>query len=139
MAKAVKIDSKLPVDFHVIGIVSQKPIFNVGFFLNELLRCQLAKINDLELFHAKLESEQFFSIFSGKLPDDTKIDLIKNRGEQGLFLEECKQVDYFVKIFNADLPLEFMVETLKQSREFIMVQSIDVQSLKQKNRLFYEV
>jgi len=86
-------------DFCLLGVVSDEPDYKLCWMINRTLGQAFEKLDDLKLFHRKLQVEQFFSIFAYQDKDAlVTYRIIKNRSEQGYYLDELKNLDYLVHI-----------------------------------------
>jgi len=86
-------------DFCLLGLVSDEPDYKLCWLINQSLRMNFEKQDDLVLFHKKLEEEQDFSIFQFE-DEEAMITfrIIKNRTDKGYYLEELKNLDYLIHI-----------------------------------------
>jgi len=86
-------------DFCLLGVVTDEPDYKLCWRINKILRMNFEKQNDLTFFHKKIEEEQEFSNFCFE-DEDAMITfrLIKNRTENGFFLEELKNLDFLIHI-----------------------------------------
>ena len=67
--------------------------------INQSLHMELEKQDDLKLFHKKFKQEQHFSLFAYQDEDAwVTYRIIKNRSDQGYYLDELKNLDYLVHI-----------------------------------------
>ena len=93
------LDMAMDEDFCLLGVVSEQPDYKLCLLINRALGFDLRKQDDLILFHKKLEKDQDFSIF--EYYDDKSLltyRVIRNRAEEGFFLDELKNLDYLVHI-----------------------------------------
>lgn len=97
--KKHKLDLAIEEDFCLLGVVTDEPDYKLCWMVNRFLRMNFEKQNDLILFHKKSGEEQEFSNF---LYEDEEsmiaFRIIKNRTENGYFLEELKNLDYLIHI-----------------------------------------
>ena len=97
--KKHKLDLAMEEDFCLLGVVSDEPDYKLCWMINRSLNMNFEKQDDLQLFHRKLDEDQFFSLFSFHDGDSLiTFRIIKNRTENGYFLEELKNIDYLVHI-----------------------------------------
>ena len=86
-------------DFCLLGVVTDEPDYKLCWTINLSLGMNFEKQNDLILFHKKINEEQDFSNF---LFEDEEamitFRIIKNRTENGYYLEELKNLDYLIHI-----------------------------------------
>ena len=86
-------------DFCLLGVVTDEPDYKLCWRINRAHGLALAKLEDLKLYHRKLKEEQHFQIFASE-DEDAMVTyrIIKNRSEEGYFLDELKNLDYLVHI-----------------------------------------
>jgi hypothetical protein len=86
-------------DFCLLGVVADEPDYKLCWMINQALDLAFEKLDDLKLFHRKLKVEQLFSIFLYEDEDAlVTYRIIKNRSEQGYYMDELKNLDYLVHI-----------------------------------------
>ena len=125
-------------DFCLLGVVADEPDYKLCWRINQVLELGLEKLDDLKLYHKKYQVEQVFSNFA--FHDEEALvtyRIIKNRSEQGYFLDELKNLDYLVHIQGeiiTDKINAFMqsVGTLLPVR---MCMPVDLKKIRNKERL----
>ena len=97
--KKHKLDVAIEEDFCLLGLVADEPDYKLCWRINQALELAFAKLDDLELYHRKLKEDQVFSNFVYR-DEDAMVTyrIIRNRSEQGFFLDELKNLDYLVHI-----------------------------------------
>ena len=97
--KKHKLDLAIEEDFCLLGVVSDEPDYKLCWRINQNFNMYFEKQEELHLFNRKLDKEQVFSYFSYH-DNDALITyrLIRNRAEKGYFLDELKNIDYFIHI-----------------------------------------
>jgi hypothetical protein len=97
--KKHKLEVAIEEDFCLLGVVSDEPDYKLCWMINRVLHMNLKKEEDLNLFHKKMKMEQQFSLFAYEDEDAlVTYRIIKNRSDQGHFLDELKNLDYLVHI-----------------------------------------
>ncbi len=99
MVKKHKLELAIDEDFCLLGLVSDETDYKLSWMINRSLAMNFEKEDDLQLFHPKLKEEQIFSLFS--YHDDAAMitfRIIKNRAENGYYLDELKHIDYLIHI-----------------------------------------
>jgi hypothetical protein len=97
--KRFKLEMAIDEDFCLLGIVSDEPDYKLCWLLNQALGTDFLKLDDLVLYHRKLEADQVFSLFA--YGDDESLvtyRIISNRAAEGCFLDEVRNLDYLVHI-----------------------------------------
>ncbi len=97
--KKHKLDLAIEEDFCLLGMVSDEPDYKLCWLINQTLGMNFEKQDELQLFHRKLNEEQMFSHFSFHDQNAmTTFRIIRNRSENGYFLDELKNIDYLIHI-----------------------------------------
>jgi len=97
--KKHKLDVAMEEDFCLLGMVSDEKDYRLCWLINRELEMNFLREEDLKLFHKKLNVEQVFSTFAHE--DEhacLNFRIIRNRTEEGFFLDEMKNLDYLVHI-----------------------------------------
>ena len=97
--KKHKLDLAIDEDFCLLGVVSDEPDYKLCWMINHSLDMNFEKQEDLQLFHPRLKAEQVFSLFS--YHDENALitfRIIRNRTENGYYLDELKNIDYLIHI-----------------------------------------
>jgi hypothetical protein len=137
--KRHKLELAMEEDFCLLGVVADEPDYKLCWMINQALDMNFEKQEDLQLYHRKRNEEQVFSLFSYYDPDAmTTYRIIRNKSENGYFLDEMKNIDYLIHIqgeIHADRISDFMqsVNSLKPVR---MCVPSDLSRIKNKERLF---
>ena len=136
--KRHKLDMAIEEDFCLLGVVTDEPDYKLCWMINRALDMNFEKQEELQLYHRKLDEEQVFSLFSYH-DNDAMISyrIIRNRAENGYFLDELKNIDYMIHIqgeINTNRISGFMlsVGALKPVR---MCVPSDLSRIKNKERL----
>lgn len=97
--KKHKLDLAIAEDYCLLGVVSDEPDYRLCWMINRALDMNFEKQEDFQLFHPKLKEDQVFSHFLFH-DEDALITfrIIKNRTENGYYLDELKNIDYLIHI-----------------------------------------
>jgi hypothetical protein len=97
--KRHKLELAIEEDFCLLGVVTDEPDFKLCWMINRSLNMNFEKQEELQLFHRKLQDVQAFSLFT-YYDEDALITfrIIKNRTENGYYLDELKNIDYLIHI-----------------------------------------
>lgn len=82
-----------------MGIASDVPDYKLCWLVNNALSMGFKRMDDLELYHRKINENQVFSLF--QFVDENKLltyRIIKNRCANGYFLEGVKNLDFLIHI-----------------------------------------
>lgn len=140
MNKTVKLSIEPDYDFPLVAIISSEPIYRLGFLINEAIGCQLKENTPLQVYHNKKQTVQEFPLFSEYYEDSfDAVHLIQNKSLQGLFIEEQKQVDFWLKWENKSLDTPKMVQAIKKIQNVSLAFEVKPGSLKSKNRFLFSV
>ena len=130
-------------DFILLGIFCAYRDYRLCFDINRKLEVSMERQQDLELKLEKKGSSSLFSIFSCDNSDEELYFIICNKGSNGYFVPEMKQIDYFLMIKNysrytavADISLklrelkivngviEVELSQIKSSENFLMIDHV---------------
>jgi hypothetical protein len=97
--KKHKLELAIEEDFCLLGVVTDEPDYKLCWRINQALDMNFEKQEELHLYHRKQNIEQVFSHYYYH-DNDTLITfrIIKNRSENGYFLEDLKNIDYLIHI-----------------------------------------
>jgi hypothetical protein len=128
-------------DFTLIGISAHEHDYRLTWNVNKKLGLNLIKINDLEIFNKKLNTQQSFSLYAYQ-DEDSLLDyhLISNKCENGFLIKELQNLDFFLKITGEGYDTTFINQLVKQLKEADQVISafyIDNNSIKQPSRFLF--
>ena len=138
MAKSVKLSIKPSFDFILIGIVSSEPIYKISYLINSKLNLNLKEHEAVKIFNQKLNGLQRFEFFNSfNTETEESFELIRNKGAQGVLIEEQKQVDYWFKIENSFLSESEIISSLKTIKNISLTFGVKPDSLKSKNKLIF--
>lgn len=140
MTKAIKLDILNDFNFRLIGIVSSEPIYRLGWLINEAAGIGLTEKEKLNLVHHKSQTEQQFDLWMFNDSNQNALyELVQNKSENGILIEEQKQMDYFLKI-SGTVDVNELKSKLKSIQGINLAIELSPGSLKSKNRLiwFYE-
>ena len=97
--KKHKLDLAIEEDFCLLSVVTDEPDYKLCWMINRFLDMNFEKQEELQLFHRKRDEEQVFSHFSYHDSDALiTFRIIRNRSENGYFLDELKNIDYLIHI-----------------------------------------
>lgn len=137
--KKHKLALAIEEDFCLLGVVTDEPDYKLCWLINQTLDMNLEKQEDLRLYHRKLNEEQVFSWFSFQDPDSLiTYRVVRNRSENGYFLDEMKNIDYLIHIqgeIHTRRISEFMLSVGSLEPVRMCVPS-DLSRIKNKERLF---
>jgi len=97
--KKHKLEMAIDKDFVLLGLMADQADYRLCLLINRALGLDLRKQDDLVLYHRKLDQDQDFSLF--EYTDEESLltyRVIRNRTEEGFFLDELKNLDYLIHI-----------------------------------------
>lgn len=125
-------------DFCLLGVVADEPDYKLCWMINHALDLTFEKQDDLKLFHRKLKEEQLFSTFLYQDEDAlVTYRIIKNRSEQGYYLDELKNLDYLVHIQGELITekINAFMQALGKLPSIRMCLPVDLKIIRNKERL----
>ncbi|PID92088.1 MAG: hypothetical protein CSA96_05000 [Bacteroidetes bacterium] len=87
----------LESDYTLLGILSDEPGYRLCWQINRALKTDFRREDNLLLYHKKLKVDQQIEYFSYHKAHSS-YRLIKNACEPGFFLDEMKNLDYFMHL-----------------------------------------
>lgn len=136
--KKHKLDVAIEEDFCLLGMVTDEPDYRLCWLINLALDMAFEKLDDLILFHKKLNEDQNFSLF-GYHDKESLLTyrIINNRPEQGFYLDELKNLDYLVHI-QGDIVTDKINQFMQQTGaldEVRMCVPVDLKKISNRERL----
>lgn len=136
--KVHKLTEKEDYRFRLAGISSAENDYKLSWSLNQILGINLVRINNLEVYHKRLDGKQAFSQFEYS-DEETLIQyrLISNRSINGFLLEEMTNLDYLLQISGDtdDGWLESLIEKINNIDGIILAFPLDPNTLKSRKKL----
>ncbi len=125
-------------DFCLLGVVTDEPDYKLCWRINQDLELGFEKLDDLKLYHRKHQVEQVFSNFVFR--DEEALvtyRIIKNRSEQGFFLDELKNLDYLVHIQGEIITnkISAFMQSVGTLSPIRMCIPVDLKKIRNKDRL----
>ncbi len=139
MSKKIhKLSEKEDYPFELAGISSPENDYRLTWSLNNSLGIRLIRMDNLEIYHKRLDDKQTFPQFE-YFDEETLLQyrLISNRSETGYLLKEMTKIDYLLQI-SGDLDegwMENLIKKLNSVDGIILAFPIDPASLKSRNKL----
>ncbi len=97
--KKHKLEVAIEEDFCLLGLVTDEPDYKLCWLINRVMDMDFQKLEDLVLFHKKLDEDQIFSLFVFHDKESLlTYRIINNRADRGFFLDELINLDYLVHI-----------------------------------------
>lgn len=140
MAKKVhRLLTAIDDNIGLIGLSSDESDYRLVWLINEEAGTGFIRMEDLTLYHKKLDSEQAFPLFQ-YYDDDSLLTyrLIGNRCENGFFLEEVKNLDFLILIQGEVFPdeMERFLEKIGRVTSVRMCVPVDLNRLRSTERLY---
>jgi hypothetical protein len=136
--KKHKLSMAIQEDYCLLGLVSDDPDYKLCWNLNQALDMDLKKMDELKLYHKRLAVDQYFSLFIYQ--DEEALltyRIIRNRSDQGFFLDELKNLDYLIHI-QGEISPEKIGRFLQQAGSLSSVRMcvpVDLHKLRNRERL----
>lgn len=137
---AKKITYESDRNFYLIGIAASIKNYTLCFLLNDLLQVQFTRQVDLELFQKERSLKQAFAVFLGHHElASTDFWLFNNKSGSEALLPEAAMFDYLLKVTGAGREWRHLPTELKQLEGVLTAAEIPVKSIKNPDRLVYEL
>lgn len=135
------LDFEPETDFYLLGLVSYEPDYKLVWDINRCLYFDFRRTEDHQVKHRKSNEFQLFSCFLFRM-EDKYIDLriLSNKGEQGVLIEELKNLDYLLLISGEQPELVYssLKTDLKNVESVVSVFEIHPSTLKEAGRLVFD-
>jgi hypothetical protein len=133
-----KLSEKEDYRFKLAGISSAENDYKLSWSLNQILGINLVRLDNLEIYHKRLDDKQAFSQFE-YFDEETLVQyrLISNRSINGYLLEEMTNLDYLLQI-SGDMDegwLEALIENMNSIDGVILAFPLDPTTLKSRKKL----
>jgi len=137
--KIHKLQTAIDDEIGLIGLSSDEKDYRLAWFLNEEAGTCFVRMEDLLIYHKKLEEEQTFSLYQ-YYDEDSLLTyrLISNRSENGYFLEDVRNLDYLIHIQGEIFPeeLQQLLDRISRVSTVRMCIPVDLKRLKNSERLY---
>jgi hypothetical protein len=136
--KVHKLTEKEDYRFRLAGISSAENDYKLSWSLNHILGINLVRIDNLEIYHKRLDDKQVFSQFE-YFDEETLLQyrLISNRSVNGYLLEEMTNLDYLLQI-SGDTDegwLDDLIAEINNINGIILAFPLDPNKLKSRKKL----
>jgi hypothetical protein len=136
--KVHKLSEKEDYPFKLAGISSAENDYRLSWSLNQFLGINMVRIDNLEIYHKRLDDKQFFSQFE-YFDEETLLQyrLVSNRSVNGYLLEEMTNLDYLLQI-SGDLDegwMEDLIAKMNRIDGIILAFPLDPTTLKSRKKL----
>ena len=136
--KVHKLTEKEDYRFKLAGISSAENDYKLSWSLNQFLGINLIRIDNLEIYHKRLDDKQAFSQFE-YVDEETLLQfrLISNRSVNGYLLEEMTNLDYLLQISGDidDRWMEDLIAKMNSIDGIILAFPLDPTTLKSRKKL----
>jgi len=136
--KVHKLTEKEDYRFKLAGISSADNDYKLSWSLNQNLGINLVRIDNLEIYHKRLDGKQAFSQFEYYDEDSMmQYRLISNRSINGYLLEEMTNLDYLLQITGETEAgwLELLIGKMNNIEGIILAFPLDPSKLKSRKKL----
>jgi len=114
--KTVKLKIEGPSNFRLIGISSHENDYRMVWAVNEQMKMQFTRVDNLLVHHVKIQADMEFSRFLYHDEDRyLKLYLISNRCPDGFLFPDVKNLDFLLQVTGeiTDAELRELVKKLK--------------------------
>ena len=138
--KTHKLSIKAEHDSVLIGISSHENDYRLSWAINKHLGTNLIKAENLIVYNEKFDVDQEFSLFVFEDEDSLlKYYLISNKCDNGYFIPELSNIDYFLQIYGEinNNYTSILLDKLKHIYIITAAFVIDPSTLKSRKRLIH--
>lgn len=135
--KTQKLKNISPFNYELYGIVSPENDYKFVWTLINVLKMDFNRFDDIEC--PRISENVSFSIFGNQDNcDNSYIMILANKNENNYFIEELKNIDYLLMLQkDALLDVTDITAKIRKIENVVGVYKIDVNTLKNKDRLFF--
>jgi hypothetical protein len=140
MAKR-KLNLEYDFDFIMLGIACYNKDYMLCSAINNKMKIDLMKVEDLVLIDSKTKQSSGFARFSYEDEDAIEYNVIANAGSNKSYLiPEHEVFDYFlvIKNTNSNYDVDALVKDLKEIQIVILINKINPNNLKSKGNLILD-
>lgn len=136
--KTHRLNISIDENYCLLGIACDEPDYKLCWLINNNLSTEFKRIENIELFSAKAADKQSFTVF--QFVDEATLltyRIIKNRSDNGFFLDEFKAIDYIVHI-QGDILQDEITDFIKEVSKIHSVRMcvpVDLAKIKDRIRL----
>ncbi len=91
-----RLQNQQPAESAAFGLVSDEPGYRISWLLNQHLGIRLNRVEDWILTIRNSSVDQHFVVYEVPADGETRIRLVQNRSEEGIWLTDYKQVNYLI-------------------------------------------
>ena len=138
--KKHKLKIKPVYEFLLICISSHENNYRFVWLLNNKLNFSFIRKNDIEIENKKFKELQNFLLFSYyDEENDIQFNIISNKCQNGYFIEELNNFDYFIQIIGelTDIQINELIKKIKDTDTVNTAIKIDPNSLVSKNKFLF--
>jgi len=138
--KKHKLEMAMEEDFCLLGMVSDEKDYRLCWLINRAMNVDFRREDNLELYHKRLKVKQQFANFS--FNDEhafLNYRIIKNRSEEGFFLDEVKNLDYLIHIQGelSETHIRYFMQGIGDLPEIRMLIPVDLRLIRQSAERLY--
>ena len=135
-----KLDIEYDYDFTLFGISCHEKDYRICWALNNKLRLEFKKVQDIELKEKKKKENTKYPLFEF-IDEEVHREyfIISNRSDSALLIPEQKHADYFLMVrgnFN-DAEKEILLKNIKSIQIILTAFEIQPNELKSKQNLIF--
>ena len=138
--KTKKLKYKPNYNFKLLGISCSEEDYKLSWEISQLLNTGFVKTDDLQIIDPRFSDYLAFSVFhNADQSNFPEIKLVSNKGKEGFLIEELKNIDFFIIVYDEDdtkFYKDFVLK-LKESEIVTAVFSLQVEKLKSKEKLLF--
>ena len=135
-----KITVDIDRQFQLIGIATTIRDYKLCHIVQVYIDCEFVRIADSEIVLRERASPATFAVFHAynELTGETFL-LFANKSIQGMLLPEAASFDYLIKCTGKHTVAKALAHQIKENEDILTASVIAVRSLKQPERLVYEL
>ncbi len=138
--KVKKIKYNAEYNFILIGLSSYEDDYKLSWLLEKIFKSEFIRQKDVDIQDNRFnEFQKFVSYLCSPTNLSYSIRLIVNKTNVGFIIEELKNIDYFLQIFDNDNNefIDKIILDLKAIKSISAIFQLDLLKIKNKEKLLY--
>jgi len=127
-------------NFNLLGISSAVDDYKLSWHLSEIFGVEFKRSPDLEIIDSRFSDFQIFSIYETEDENlGNRIKIVSNKGAAGFLIDELKNIDYFIIIYDCENKdfLDKLIVKLKSISGISAVFRLNPENLKSREKLLF--
>lgn len=138
--KTKKVKYNPEYNFELFGVSSVDDDYKLSWHLSNLFNAEFVRLTDLEIRDDRFSELQVFSVYECvTFSEMSNIKLVSNKANVGFLIEELKNIDYFILVFDNDDEqfIDTLTSQLKSVETITGIFRLKPENLKSREKLLF--